>query len=227
MRDIRELVPCMTPLMFKEKVRLLYVEDESYVAYSLFGKNFSHISSNSETYEIFSYILPASIQTDEKIGKSDFLIAWFDSQRDKRIDFTQYTECHIGIATKDISDEEIDFMEKFYEVDGYVYLKSVKPYNLTKYQDLIRNKTIIWDKVPLLKMSQINDKFYRREYKDGKVLIERLQPGKISIPHKIQPKSANDWSNIRYCMFELHRFGGNSVYPFAWLQRTTLVKKEI
>ena len=224
MKDIREIVPSMTPLMFKDNVRLLHVSDETYVAFSLTGRYMSPKSTNDNIYQIFTYIMPTSIITAEKIGKSDFLIAWFDRQRDRRIDYAIHTHCYIGIANKDISDEEINFIEKFYEIDDYIYLKSEKPINTKKYQDIVRNKVLTIDKVPLLKMTDINEKFYSREYKDGKVIIESLQPDKISIPHKIErrlpnkPKSADDYSHIRYAMFDLQRFGGNSVYPFAWLQ---------
>jgi hypothetical protein len=50
---------------------------------------------------------------------------------------------------------------------------------------------------------------------------------KIAIPDEIQPKSPNDWSNIKIAKVNLQKFGGNSVYPFIWVQNTKLTKKEV
>jgi len=211
--------------MLKDKIRLIYTGNENYLAYSLIGRySFQNIPTE-DFYQINSDIIPATALSIDKVSindiSTDYLIAWFDNAK-----ISQFSHCYIGIADKCLDDAEIEYFEKYHDVDDYIYMKSAEKLDVKKMSDIIREKVITLDKVPLHTISEINDKFYRRVYENGILVPESIQSGKISIPHRIKPISENDWSNIRYSLFPLQRFGGNSIYPFAWLLKTNITKKE-
>ena len=236
MKDIRSFIPEITPMIFKDDVNLLYVKDDEYIAYSMIGWSTRHKSinsdSNEEFYKIVSDIIPATAITIDAVGThgktTDYLIAWFDNARDNGFSYAGYTEGYIGIANKEINEADIEFLEKYHDVDSYSYLKSINPLENSRIKQIIEKKVIVLDKVPLENITDVDSKYYRRRYPNGVLDIqhEKANQHKISIPHKIQPLSQNNWSNIRIAKIDLSKFGGNTVYPFAWLQKTTIIKKE-
>ena len=237
MKDIRTYIASFSPIIFKDEVKLLYIDENQYVAYSMldvnpmaltFKRPYIEIDIPKDFYEINSEIIPATAITIDNAGTNgkttDYLIAWFDNTRDSGLDYKESSEAFIGIAKEVVSDIETHYLEKYNDVDDYVYLKSVRPLKKVKIEKLIKDNVLLLDKVPLQRIEDIKEGFYRREYPDAKLNLEfeKKNQDKISIPHKIQPQKDNDWSNIRIAMFDLQKFGGRDVYPFVWIERSEI-----
>ena len=181
MKDIRTYIPSISPLIFKDEVKLLYIDENQYVAYSMLGVNSlpelyfkrPHIEIDipKDFYEINSEIIPAIAITIDNAGTNgkttDYLIAWFDNTRDSGLDYKVSSEAFIGIAKEDVSDTETHYHEKYNDVDDYVYLKSVRPLKKVKIEKLIKDNVLLLDKVPLQRIEDIKEGFYRREYPDA------------------------------------------------------------
>jgi len=229
MKDIREYIPQVSPLDFADKISLLYVGDEQYIAITLgrgdIAVDYEDNSINKETYTISSDFVPASAITVDKVGDngktSDYLIGWFNLS-----DFSDFSVANIGVALNGLDNEDIEYLEKYIDVDAYSYLKSIQPIPTAKLQEIIKDKVTLIKSVPLEKLADLDSLYYRRKYKDNVLNTEheKANQHKIAIPHKIQPIKENDWSNIRIAKIDMQVFGGNSVIPFVWLQRTKLVR---
>jgi len=226
MKDIRTLVPEFTPLEFKDKFSLLYVGDQYIgVSFNIMSalSNYEDNTTLKNTYSILTDFIPATAITVERIGSADFLIGWFDLN-----DFSEFTVAHVGIAVNGLEVADFEYLEKYIEVDDYKYLKSIQPVSTARLTEIIKDKVTLLDSAPIEKMTDISSSYYRRSYHGNGVdkEIERLNKDKIAIPYKIQPIKQNDYSNIRFAKINMQIFGGNSVIPFVWLQRTKLQKKE-
>jgi hypothetical protein len=182
-------------------------------------------------YEIISEIISATTITIDTVGyeneSTDYLIAWFDDTRDD-FDFAENLTAFVGIAINGLDYDDIEFIEKFNDVDDYFYLKSTVPLEKAKIVQMIKDKVVVLDKIPLQKVTDFEQKFYHRKFSGGELDLEyeKENQHKIAIPNWIKRKETDDWSNIRFAKFELERFGGHSVYPFVWIQKTKLKKKE-
>ena len=231
MKDIRTYISAISPLIFKDEVNFMFIEDNQYLAYSLTGLNLpDYVFDKAKEKDFYTMtseiILPIVITIDcvEIDGKStNYLIAWFDNSS---ADFqsANYSSAFVGISQKDIN---LEFAEEYEDVDDYVYLKSAKSISKKKIQKFIQEQVFLLDKVPLEKLEDKENMYYRRLYHEDilDMDFEKENQNKIAIPNEIQPVKQSGFSHIRIAKLDLQNFNGNSVYPFVWIEKTELKRK--
>ena len=196
MKDIRNFIEPITPLIFKDKIHIIYVPHEQYVVYSLndiviyaiYDKIVQNIDMN---------IIPAIAITTAKIEEKDYLIAWFDNNALKTQNIHEIYQTYIGILTDKEKCQEIVFLDEITDISNYFYQKSKEPIEEIIIKNLIKNDVAMLDRLSL------------NLYSDYK----------LTIPPEMK---SIDQTNIRIALFEISKFGGNTVIPFVWCEKSNL-----